>query len=75
MPNLGPTELIIIFLIVIVLFGGRKIPEIARGLGKGIRDFKTSLSEDEKPAVEAKSNATTQRPEAGGDKPTSSPSA
>ncbi len=39
----GPTELIIIFLIVILLFGGRKIPEIAKGLGKGIRDFKASL--------------------------------
>ncbi len=41
--GIGPTELIIIFLIVILLFGGRKIPEIARGLGKGIRDFKASL--------------------------------
>ncbi len=42
--NLGPTELIIILLIVILLFGGKKIPEIAKGLGKGIRDFKTSMN-------------------------------
>jgi sec-independent protein translocase protein TatA len=42
--SLGPMELIIILLIVILLFGGKKIPEIAKGLGKGIRDFKTSMS-------------------------------
>ena len=42
--GIGPMELIIIFLIVILLFGGKKIPEIAKGLGKGIKDFKTSLS-------------------------------
>ena len=42
--RLGPMELIIILLIVILLFGGKKIPEIAKGLGKGIRDFKSSMS-------------------------------
>ncbi len=42
--RLGPMELIIIFLIVILLFGGKKIPEIAKGLGKGIRDFKSSMA-------------------------------
>ncbi len=42
--GIGPMELIIIFLIVILLFGGKKIPEIAKGLGKGIRDFKTSMN-------------------------------
>lgn len=38
--GIGYPELLIIFLIVLLLFGGRKIPEIARGLGKGIREFK-----------------------------------
>jgi sec-independent protein translocase protein TatA len=42
MPGIG--ELIIIFLIVLVLFGAGKIPVIARDLGKGIRDFKKALS-------------------------------
>jgi sec-independent protein translocase protein TatA len=38
--GLGVQELMIIFLIIIVLFGAKKIPEIAKGLGKGIREFK-----------------------------------
>jgi sec-independent protein translocase protein TatA len=37
-------ELIIILLIVVLLFGGRKIPEIAKGLGKGIREFKGAMN-------------------------------
>ena len=43
LPNLGPTELILIFLIVLLLFGANRIPEIAKGLGKGIRDFKKGM--------------------------------
>lgn len=42
--RIGPMELILIFLVLILLFGGKKIPEIAKGLGKGIRDFKSSLN-------------------------------
>ena len=44
--GLGPMELTIIFLIVLLIFGGRKIPEIAKGLGKGIKEFKTAQKED-----------------------------
>lgn len=44
LPNIGPAELIIIFLIVLLLFGANRIPEIAKGLGKGIRDFKRGMS-------------------------------
>lgn len=44
LPNLGPTELILIFLIVLLLFGANRIPEIAKGLGKGIRDFKRGMN-------------------------------
>ncbi len=47
MGNLGPTELIIIFLIIIVFFGARKIPELAQGLGKAIREFKKAAREIE----------------------------
>jgi sec-independent protein translocase protein TatA len=43
----GPTELLLIFLAVLLLFGAKRIPEIAQGLGRGIRDFKKSLKETE----------------------------
>ncbi len=54
MPRIGPTELLLILAIVLVLFGGRKIPEIARGLGEGIRNFKESMRGSEKPSEEKK---------------------
>ncbi len=37
--NLGAPELVLIFLVVLLLFGGNKIPELMRGLGRGIREF------------------------------------
>lgn len=40
--GLGTTELIVILVVVLLLFGGRKIPEFMRGLGKGIKEFKDS---------------------------------
>jgi sec-independent protein translocase protein TatA len=40
--GLGGQEIILILLIVLLLFGGRKIPELMRGLGKGIREFNTA---------------------------------
>jgi len=45
MGSLGPTELIIIFAIILLLFGANKLPELARGLGKGIREFKDAQKE------------------------------
>ena len=45
--GLGPTELIVILLIVLLLFGAKRIPEIAGSLGKGINSFKRNLSEVE----------------------------
>ena len=38
--NFGAQEIILILLIVVLLFGGRKIPELMKGLGKGVREFK-----------------------------------
>jgi sec-independent protein translocase protein TatA len=46
---LGTTEIIIILVLVLLLFGGRKIPELMRGLGRGVREFKSGMQgEDEK---------------------------
>ena len=47
MPTLGVPELVIIFLIIVVLFGASRIPHIGRGLGEGIRNFKKGLKGDE----------------------------
>ena len=43
MPNLGVQELLVIFLIVLVIFGARKLPQLGSGLGEGIRNFRKSL--------------------------------
>lgn len=43
--GLGPWEIAVILLIVLVIFGAKRIPEVARGLGKGIREFKSATSE------------------------------
>ncbi|OQX80277.1 MAG: Sec-independent protein translocase TatA [Bacteroidetes bacterium 4484_276] len=46
----GPMEIIMILVIVLLLFGGKKIPELMRGLGKGIKEFKDGTKEgDETP--------------------------
>ncbi len=42
---IGGTEIIIIAIIILVLFGGRKIPELMRGLGKGVKEFKDASKE------------------------------
>ncbi|SDQ14248.1 MULTISPECIES: twin-arginine translocase TatA/TatE family subunit [Flagellimonas] len=45
---LGPWQIVLIVLVVVLLFGGRKIPELMRGLGSGIKEFKDATKEDEK---------------------------
>jgi sec-independent protein translocase protein TatA len=51
LPKLGMGELIIILLIVVILFGANKLPQLGKGLGEGIRSFKKSFGGDEeKPA-------------------------
>ena len=60
--SLGPWEIVLLALVIIILFGGKKIPELARGLGKGLREFRkttkdlkdevNSAAEDVKSAVD-----------------------
>lgn len=45
MPNLRPQELLIILIIVLVLFGGSKLPQLARNLGQAQKEFKSGLDE------------------------------
>ena len=44
MPNIGPLEIIIILLILLVIFGPRRIPELGRSVGQGMRNFKQSVT-------------------------------
>jgi len=46
--NLGAGEIIIIALVVLLLFGGKKIPELMHGIGKGVRSFKEGMNDVEK---------------------------
>ncbi len=49
----GGWELFAIILVIVLLFGGKKIPELAKGLGKGIKDFKKAVNEDETESTKA----------------------
>jgi sec-independent protein translocase protein TatA len=46
MPNVGPFELAIVLIIALVVFGPKRLPELGRSLGKGIREFRGSVSGD-----------------------------
>lgn len=50
---IGGTEIIVILLIVLVLFGGKKIPELMRGLGKGVKEYKSAVNGVEEEIKEA----------------------
>ena len=52
--RIGSTELLVLALLLLVLFGGSRLPELGRGLGLGIRRFKKSLREDEDEGTERK---------------------
>lgn len=45
--SIGPGQWLIILLIIVLLFGAKKIPELAKGLGKGIKTFKSEMNSDE----------------------------
>lgn len=49
MGNFGATEIILILLVVVLLFGGRKIPELMKGIGQGLKDFKKASRVDDEP--------------------------
>ena len=52
MPNLGMPELLVILVIVVLLFGTRKLPELGKGVGSAIRNFKQSMREAEREEID-----------------------
>jgi sec-independent protein translocase protein TatA len=60
--GLGTQELVVILLILLILFGAAKIPEIARSLGKSIREFKKGASEGSEPGPDSEKDKTGKEP-------------
>ena len=56
---IGPWQVVIIVALILVLFGGKKIPELMRGMGRGIKEFKDAVNKDYTAEAPAKSNETT----------------
>lgn len=57
--GLGMTEVLVIALVVLLFFGGKKIPELMKGLGKGVRSFKDGMKEIEKDVEETPTETVT----------------
>lgn len=65
MPNIGPLEIAIVLIIVLIIFGPKRLPELGRSMGRGIREFRGSVSgdrdhdddDDETPELEASESA------------------
>ena len=55
--GLSGTELMVVLGVAVLLFGGKKIPEVAKGLGEGIKNFKQAIKSEEEPPAEAKKQA------------------
>jgi sec-independent protein translocase protein TatA len=60
-PNIGPLEIVLVLVIALVVFGPKRLPELGKSVGRGMREFKGSLAgeggdgSEEKPAIERKS--------------------
>ena len=62
MPSIGPLELVVVLVIALIVLGPKKLPEVGRSVGRGMREFKESLSgdspepDDEKPVLKTKAD-------------------
>ena len=63
MPSIGPMELVVVLIIALVVLGPKKLPEVGRSVGKGMREFKESLTgenetqDEERPVLRSKTDA------------------
>ncbi len=55
---IGPWEIVIIFLVVLLLFGGKKVPELMKGLGRGVKSFREGVNEVEDELKDKKKSET-----------------
>jgi sec-independent protein translocase protein TatA len=53
MPNIGPMEIVVVLIIALVVFGPKRLPELGKSLGKGIQEFKGTISSDKTEAIES----------------------
>jgi sec-independent protein translocase protein TatA len=51
MPNIGPMEIGLVLIVALIVFGPKKLPDLGRSLGKGIREFKGSVTGEDEPEV------------------------
>lgn len=68
---IGPWQIAIIAIIILLIFGGKKIPEMMKGLGSGIKEFKDAVKEDDKNPVN-QANSSNPAPESNSNRPTDS---
>jgi len=59
MPEIGIAGLVLILVVALLVFGPKRLPEIGRSLGKGMREFKDSITGDDKPQPELQQSRTT----------------
>lgn len=66
MPNIGPLELAIVLVIALIIFGPKKLPELGRSMGRGIREFKASVTgehdQEEKERAELEEGSKAEEP-------------
>jgi sec-independent protein translocase protein TatA len=63
MPNVGPLELAVVVIIALIVFGPKRLPELGKSMGKGIREFRSSISgndDDETPEIEDAEHTSTE---------------
>jgi sec-independent protein translocase protein TatA len=61
----GPWQIVLIVAVALLMFGGKKIPELMSGIGKGMKDFKKAIKEEDEPSSEVPKEAPKEVPKAG----------